>query len=108
MAIATDLQVQTYVNERVRPRAEQIRALILAMRDDRAAFADIFEALTQSTPTWTDDRDTVPHRLLGTDVLAWNTFLFGVLACVDGGSASDMQQAAPQLPVVLSACVRPL
>lgn len=97
---ATNQQVQQYVNERVRPRAEQIRALLLAMEDDRAAFDDIYAALTGDPVTWTDDRpDGPPHLLGGSDVLAWNTLLYDTITSLRGNA---------QLPVVLKACVRPL
>lgn len=109
MAIATDAQVQNYVNQRVRVRAEQIRALYLACKDDKAAIDDIYAALTQATPTWTDDRpDGPPHLLTPSDVLAWNTFVSGFIALVEGGQAEDMTAAAAQYPVVLDACVRPV
>lgn len=102
MAIATNQQIQQFVNERVRPRAEQIRALLLAMEDDRAAFDDIYEALaTNSNPNnWADDRpDGPPHLLTASDVLAWNTFLYNAVTAFNGDA---------QLPVVLKGCVRPV
>lgn len=100
MPLATDPQVQQFVNERLRPRAEQIRALLLAMEDDRAAFDDIYAALTAPAPTWDDERaDGPPHLLTGNDVLALNTFLYDTITAMRGNA---------QLPVVLKACVRPV
>jgi hypothetical protein len=97
---ATDAQVQTFVNERVRPRAEQVRALLLAMEDDRAAFDDVYAALAQTSPTWADTRaDGPPHLLTPADVLAWNTFLYDTIAAMRGNA---------QLAPVLAACVRPV
>lgn len=96
---ASDTQIQQFVNDRVRPRAEQVRALLLAMEDDRAAFDDIYAALTDK-PTWTDTRsDGPPHMLTADDVLAWNTFLFNAISAM---------RADAQLPIVLKACVRPV
>lgn len=97
---ASDQQVQQYVDERVRRRAEQIRALLLAMEDDRSAIDDVYAALTAPSPTWDDERtDGPPHLLTPADVLAWNTFLFDTIAAM---------RANAQLPVVLKACVRPV
>jgi hypothetical protein len=100
MAIASDAQVQQFVNVRVRPRCEQIRALLAAMQDDKSALDDVFAALTQQNPTWTDTRtDGVPHLLTPSDVLAWNTFITNAIASF---------QADPQLPIVPKCCVRAL
>src|SRR5690348_1550138 len=100
MPIATDQQVQTYVDQRVRPRCEQIRSLLLAMQADKQAIDDVFAALTQSSPTWVDNRtDGPPHLLAPSDVLAWNTFITDAIAAFNGDA---------QLPIVLKACVRPV
>lgn len=94
---ATNQQVQNFVDSRVRPRAEQIRALLLAMEDDRAAFDDVYANLS-SNPTWTDNRqDGPPHLMEPNDVLAWNTFLADTVTAMRGNA---------QLPVVLKGCVR--
>ena len=98
MASATDAQVQRFVNERVRVRSEQIRALYLACKDDKGAIDDVYAALTQQSPTWTDNRtDGPPHLLVANDVLAWNAFISSFISFVegDGGYAK-----------VLQACVR--
>lgn len=100
MPLATDLQIQNFTDHRLRPRAEQIRALLLAMEDDRAAFDDVYAALTAESPTWNDERaDGPPHLLTGADVLALNTFLYDIITAMRGNA---------QLPVVLKACVRSL
>ena len=100
MPEATDQQVQQFVNERLRPRAEQIRALLAAMKDDRAAFDDVYAALTVQNPAWSDDRtDGPPHLLTPSDVLAMNTFFYNTITA---------WEADAQLPIVQKACVRPL
>lgn len=100
MAKATDEQIQAFVNTRVRPRAEQIREILLSMEDDRSLFDDIFETLSDPSSTWSDNRlDGPPHLLTKDDVLAWNTFLFNTITAM---------RADAQLPVVLKACVQPL
>lgn len=99
MPAATDQQVQQFVNERVRPWAERFRELVEMARDNRASLDDVYEALTQQSPTWTDQRtDGPPHLLSGNDVLAFNTFWADFITFVDGNA---------QTPIVEKACVRP-
>lgn len=109
MAIASDQQVQAYVDSRVRPRCEIIRKLYLLVKDDSATIDDVYAALTQPTPTWTDNRpDFPPHLLTPSDVLAWNTFIVGFTKLVEGTFANvgEANGAAAQYPVILDACVR--
>jgi hypothetical protein len=95
---ATNQQVQQFVNERVRVRAEQIRNLLAAMKDDIASIGDVYAALA-TDPTWTDDRpDGPPFLLSPSDVLGWNAFVSDTITAMD---------AHGQLPVVLKGCVRP-
>ena len=96
---ATNIQVQQYVNERVRVRAEQLRAVYLAMQDDKAAIDDVYANLS-GTPDWTDNRTDGPPALLEpSDVLAYNAFLTAAIAFFEGDS---------NWPVVRAACVRAL
>jgi hypothetical protein len=100
MANATDQQVQQYVNERVRPRAEQIRALINALVDDKAAIDDVYAACAAASPTWTDDRtDGPPHLLAPADVLSYNSYITALIP--------NLKDAA-DYPAVSKACVRPV
>ena len=102
MAAATDQQVQTYVDTRVRVRAEQIRALYLSCKDDKGLIDDVYTALTEPTPTWTDRRtDGPPHLLTPADVLAWNAFVTAWIALIEGAEAGDYA-------AVLKACVQPV
>lgn len=95
---ASDKQVQQFVNERIRPRAEQIRSLLLAIEDDIAAIDDVYAALTAQNPTWSDTRDDgPPHLLTPSDVLGVNAFLNAVKVAM---------RAHDQLPIVLKACVQ--
>lgn len=111
---ATNAQVQAYVDQRVRPRCEQIRALYLAVKDDKASFDDIYANLNNA-PTWDDSRsDNPPHLLTPGDVLGWNTFITGLIALVEGTAfengagdeAAACANAATQYPVVVKSCVR--
>jgi biotin carboxylase len=101
MAVAaTDQQVQRFVSERTRVRAEQIRALVLAMADDISAVDDIYAALNVPTPTWTDTRtDGPPHLLTPSDVLGIHAFVSDIRAAM---------VAHGQYPVILKACARPV
>jgi hypothetical protein len=99
VANATDQQVQTFVNERIRTVAESARALKITLDDHIAAIGDVYAALTQASPTWADSRGGgVPHLLTPADVLAINTFMNNV---------RDAIQNNAQYPVVLKACVQP-
>ncbi len=106
MAIATDQQVQRFADDRVRARCRQIRSLYLACKSDKQAFDDIYAALTQQNPTWTDSNTfSPPHLLTGNDVLAWNTFITGIIALMEHGLSSDMTAAQDQVSKVLAACI---
>lgn len=95
---ATDQQVQNYVDTRIRPIAEQIRAVKLALDDAIASIDDVYAALTAQNPTWTDQRtDAPPHLLTGADVLAINTMMHDVRDEIAGNA---------QLAILLKACVR--
>lgn len=96
--IATDAQVQKYVNERVRVRSEAIRNLYLACKDDKATIDDVFSAVSAATPTWSDNRtDGPPHLLVPNDVLSFNTFITNFIAFVEANG---------QYPVIQKSCVR--
>ena len=108
---ASNQQVQQWANERTRVRAEQIRALKIAIEDDVAVFDDVYANLANS-PTWDDDRtDGPPHLLTPNDLLGIHTFNVGFLAFLDQtvqDAAAKIAAADDQLPVVLNACVRPV
>lgn len=95
--MANNQQIQTWVNERVRPRCEATRGLVASYDDDRAAIDDIYQALNNS-PTWTDQRgDGVPHLATPSDVLAQNAFEEDVRVFMKGHAS---------WPVILRLCVR--
>ncbi len=98
MANATNLQVQQFVDQRVRPHCELARQLTILLDDDHATIEDVYNSLNQQSPTWTDSRtDGPPHLLTPSDVLAFNTFMEEVRAYLKNHA---------QYPVVLKACVR--
>lgn len=113
MARATDAQVQQYVNERIRMRAEQFRALRNAIADDKAVIDDIYEHVTGANEipaTFVDTRpDGPPHLATNSDVAAYNTFITAFLAfCDPDGDTATIALGADQLPVLEDLCVRPL
>ncbi len=100
MGIATDQQVQTYVNTRLRVRAEQCRALLAALLDDKAAIDDVYAACAQGSPTWADNRtDGPPHLLAPSDVLGYNAFITALIPNI---------RDAADYPTISKACVRPV
>jgi hypothetical protein len=113
MPRATNAQVQQYVNERCRVRAEQFRALRLAIADDQAAIDDVYEHISGANgipSTFTDERsDGPPHLVTANDVAAYNTFLVAFLAfCDPNGDTGAIAAGADQLPVLSDMCVRPV
>lgn len=97
---ATNTQVQNFVDQRLRPRAEQIRALLLDMQDDVASIDSVYAAVTESNPTWTDQRtDGPPNLLVASDVAALNTLLHDLITAISGDA---------QYPIAQKACVRPV
>lgn len=99
---ATDLQVQNYVDQKVRSRCNDILDLHSKMTQDQAQIDDVYAALTQPTPTWSDSRtDGPPHLATPGDVLAWNTFVSQTLAFWNGTlDPANIGAAAAQLSVL--------
>lgn len=99
MAAATDAQVQTFMDQQVRPFCEQLRSLQARAAAIKAQYDDVYGALAQQSPTWQDDRaDGPPHLATPGDGLALNTVLVDFLAWA---------AAEGQWPVVLKLCVQP-
>ena len=95
---ATNQQVQTFANERVRPWSELMRSVYLLAKDHKANLGDVYDNLTNS-PNWTDSRtDGPPHLLVPNDILAFNTFITDIIAAIEGNA---------QWPIIQKACVRP-
>lgn len=93
---ASNEQVQSFVNERVRPLCEKTRTLIALLDDYVATVDDVYANLTDS-PDWSDNRpDNPPTLLTPNDVLAINTFIQEVRTYVKGHA---------NLASAMSACV---
>lgn len=96
--IASDAQVQSWSDQRTRPRSEQIREIYNSIVLDIAQIDDVYAACTQETPTWTDKRgDFPPHFLTHNDILAVNAMVNAIKAAIDNNGG---------LSVVLKLCVR--
>jgi len=101
---ASNQQVQQYVNERIRPFCEAVRALKLHADDIKASIDDVYANLT-SSPTWTDNRtDGPPHLLTPNDVLAVNAWVTALIVAINT-TAGDLRD---QYPIIQKACVRPV
>jgi hypothetical protein len=109
MAQANDSQMQAYADQRVRQRAEQARALVAALRDDKAAIDDIYDRAANGA-AWNDARDDGPPSLLTSqDMLVYNAVASLLLECVDGtATTEDVGQLVANWPTFMSACVRPI
>lgn len=116
---ATDEQMQRYADERIRRRAEQLRAVFASMRDDRAALGEVYDRADGGDP-WADDRtDGPPKLLLSQDVLVYNTIIFNLVKVLDGVEEGTEQQIANQRAAYVAevrnnwaqfmqACVQPI
>ena len=106
---ANDTQMQQYCNERIRPRAEQVRALVNAFRDDKAAIDAVYDRAANGA-AWADARTDGPPKLLASsDVLVFNAFATLFLKCIDGtATTQDVSDLHSNLTVFQAACVRPV
>lgn len=106
---ANDTQMQAYCDQRIRPRAEQVRALVNALRDDKAAIDAVYDRAANGA-AWNDARADGPPKLMASqDVLTFNAFASLLLACIDGTAVTgDVQQLHANLAPFMAACVRPL
>ncbi len=108
MAQATDQQMQVYSDQRIRVRAEQFRALINAMRDDKAAIDSVYDRAANGAACNDARSDGPPKLMTLQDVLSYNAFASLLLSCVDGTAVTgDVQNLHSNLAVFQSACVRP-
>ncbi len=120
MAEATDTQMQAFADQRIRPRSEQFRTLVLALADDTAALGDEY-ARAVGTSRWNDARTDGPPHLLQAgnsaspdDLLNFNAFAAALLNLVNATSVANGSSVAADAATVHStwavlerACVRP-
>lgn len=109
MAQANDQQMQQYCDQRIRPRAEQLRALVNALEDDQSAIPDIWDRAANGAP-WNDGREDGPPTLLDSgDVLAYNVVSGLLLKCINGtATLAEIASLAANWQTFQLACVRPV
>ena len=115
MPEATDVQMQTFSDERVRRRAEQIRALLVACMDDQGSLDDVYQRAIGPNP-WHDNRQDGPPHLLQSggglnpdDMLNYNTFVARFLDFMNGSLTNqNMNEAAASWQLLKDSCVRPI
>lgn len=79
MALATNVQIQHFADERIRPHAEMLRDLTHAYDNDISLIDDVYNTLAGPSGTWVDNRqDGPPHLLVASDILAINTFMHDI------------------------------
>jgi hypothetical protein len=115
VAIATNQQVQTYVDQRIRPRGESERGFVASLQDDKSSIDDVYAACSQGTPTWADNRtDGPPHLLAPADVLSYNAYITAFIQLMTGTGEDQATKSGlvdsirSNYPTLLKACVRPI
>jgi hypothetical protein len=109
VAQATNGQMQSYADQRIRVRAQTWRNFIAALRDDKAGIDSVYERAV-SANAWSDARSDGPPKLLANqDILSYNSFITLLLKLVDTGlTAQEVTDLRAQLAPVLTTCVNPL
>lgn len=106
MPEASDAQVQTYVDQRMRVRAEQIRNLKAAIEDDIATIDDVYAHCVGSA-TWTDTRQDVPSAMTCSDILSINTSYVAIINALED-TIPEVDPPVVDFNTISSSCVRPL
>lgn len=108
MAEATDTQMQVYADQRLRVRAESLRAIVASLRDDKASIDSVY-ARAAGVTVWNDARTDGPPKLLASaDFTNYNAVITSLLAVIDGtATATDIATIHNNWAVFQSACVRP-
>lgn len=120
MPEATDIQMQTYCDQRIRVRAESQRLLLSQYADDKLSIDDEYSR-GAGTNAWADARTDGPPHLLQSgnsanpdDVLNYNSFVSAMLNVFNGTGEDDATKAGyvnairSAYPVFQRACVRPV
>lgn len=116
VAEAADQQMQVYSDQRVRPFAEQLRAIFITGADHQAAIDDIY-ARAVGNDRWEDNRTDGPPHLLQSgnaaspdDMLNFNTLLVRLAQLKNGtfANVSEANEFASLWAVLQDACVRPV
>lgn len=116
MPEATNAQMQAYCDQRVRPFAEAVRAVVAAARDHKAAIDDVY-ARAIGTSLWSDARTDGPPHLLASggsanpdDIETFNAFATALLGILDAtnttNDAANALAIRTNWAVLVRACVR--
>lgn len=96
---ATNAQMQTFANERIRPFAEQFQLVLIRADQHKAAIDDVYDR-ADGGALWSDARTDGPPHLLkaGTgaspdDVLNFNSFITALLDVINGTGENDATKA---------------
>ena len=114
MPNATDPQMQSYMDQRLRVRAEQGRALDQSFGDDLVAITDEY-ARASNGPIWNDARTDGPPHLLASgpgsapdDLTNYNAIATSWKALLAGTLTPTQVANFPgQWAIFMRACVRP-
>lgn len=83
MAEATNIQMQMFADNYVRPGAESVRDVLARLKASKASIGDIYERANGANP-WSDARsDGPPHLLNSASMLQWNSFITDVIAAIE-------------------------
>lgn len=100
MAEATNIQMQQYCDQRIRPFAETWALLIARAREHKLAIDDIY-ARAVSVNAWNDARTDGPPHLMQAgnsanpdDVLAFNALITALIDLVDNNAGDATAKAA--------------
>jgi len=110
---ATDPQMQSFADTRIRVRAESFRAFLAAITDDKNSIGDEY-ARASSNSAWADNRADGPPHLLQAgnsanpdDFLNYNAVITTLIACANGtATLQNIADLPGQLAVWQRACVR--
>ncbi len=113
MPEATNTQMQTFADTRLRVFAEQIRAAYLAAKDHKAAIDDVYARAIGSS-LWSDARADGPPHLLAAggsanpdDVENFNAFVTAFILLVESASNVNVAGQSATWAVLLRACRNP-
>lgn len=106
---ATDQQMQTYADGRMRKRAEGFRAIVDSARDDKASIEAVFDRAANGA-AWNDARTDGPPKLLTQQsFLVYNSVITLFLKCIDGtATLQDLSDLHGNWPQFQELCVRPV
>jgi hypothetical protein len=112
MANATDQQMQSYADSRIRPFAEALRSLLAQAQDDLTAITDEF-ARAGAGPIWHDNRLDGPPHLLASgpgaspdDLTNFNQVLTDFVKFCTQLNNTTVSCRSGEVGILMRACVR--